>query len=293
MSLVKPAVTSKGLLSQSTVGKGSLFSEDCEVQPKPVQREWTSGEGKLHSAYKKEYFSSIWSDCDSHEKEEDDEEEKWEEKTDIGGLEAYVHNSGLGRLWIKLLFCSDTSLHESCFQIGARGDNRILPPTDSHRQLLSAFCTSRKPHISFKLFFNTSIKEHTVDQTLGLQRRTRWSLSQEFTVWRRAGHIYKGLWYWSRSLILERWSESLIARTSHSITLERHICGPLHQPTELGSWGWVNELSTWLQCISSCRTTLRGKSKEDFGAERNTPEPTLRSWLCINHFSVLSTLDSK
>lgn len=68
-----------------------------------------------------------------------------------------MHNSGLGRLWIKLLFCSDTSLHESCFQIGARGDNRILPPTDSHRQLLSAFCTSRKPHISFKLFFNTHL----------------------------------------------------------------------------------------------------------------------------------------
>lgn len=59
--------------------------------------------------------------------------------SDIGGLEAYAHTSGLGRLWIKLLFCSDTSLHESCFQIGARGDNRILLPTDSHGQLLSAF----------------------------------------------------------------------------------------------------------------------------------------------------------
>lgn len=36
MSLVKPAVTSKGLLSQRTVGKGSLFSEDSKVQPKPT-----------------------------------------------------------------------------------------------------------------------------------------------------------------------------------------------------------------------------------------------------------------
>jgi hypothetical protein len=59
MSLVKPAVASKGLLSQRTVGKGSPFSEDCKVQPKKVQREWTPGRGKLHSMHKKEYFPSM------------------------------------------------------------------------------------------------------------------------------------------------------------------------------------------------------------------------------------------
>lgn len=56
--LVKPAVTSKRLLSQRTVRKGSPFSEDCKVQPAPTQREWTPGRGKLHSMYKKEYFPS-------------------------------------------------------------------------------------------------------------------------------------------------------------------------------------------------------------------------------------------
>lgn len=49
----------KRAVSQRTVGKGSLFSEDRKVQPKPVQREWTSGERKLHSMHKKECFSSM------------------------------------------------------------------------------------------------------------------------------------------------------------------------------------------------------------------------------------------
>lgn len=63
-------------------------------------------------------------------------EEGWQEKIQmlIWGLESYVRmRNGVVCVRITLLFGSDTSLYESCFEISGRRGQWTPPPSDSQR----------------------------------------------------------------------------------------------------------------------------------------------------------------